>query len=214
MAHAAQEATAGGLAAHEPVEGDGRGSPRLGNALVFVLSLAFAFAFWELVSRTGLIREQDLPSMTATMDELWSLVQTREFWSAFLQTARGWAIGLGLATAARRPDRDRPRPERPRGPRVPRADRVPPPDPVRGADPAALPHARADAQERGLPRDVRRVLADSRADDVRRARRRPRDHRHGALVRRAQARAAVADHAAERCPVHRDRDAASRRRSR
>ena len=98
MAHAAQEATAGGLAAHEPVESNGGRSPRLVNALVFVLSLTFAFVVWELVSRSGLIREQDLPSMTATMDELWSLVQTREFWSAFGQTARGWAIGLGLAT--------------------------------------------------------------------------------------------------------------------
>ena len=109
---------------------------------------------------------------------------------------------------AGRPDRDRPRAERPRGPRVPRPGRVPPADPVRCADPAALPHARAGAQERGLPRGVRRVLADPRADDVRRPRRRPHDHRHGALVRRAQARAALADHPAERCPVHRYRDAA------
>ena len=36
--------------------------------------------------------------MTATMGELWGLVQTGSFWTAFLQTARGWAIGLGLAT--------------------------------------------------------------------------------------------------------------------
>ena len=73
-------------------------SPRLANALVFVLSFAFALLFWEAVSASGLIREEDLPSMTATMDELWGLVQTRDFWTAFLQTARGWAIGLGLAT--------------------------------------------------------------------------------------------------------------------
>lgn len=98
MAHAAQEALPEGLTAGHPPEGETTRSPRLWNALVFVLSLAFAFAFWEAVSRSGLIREDDLPSMTATMDELWRLVQTREFWTAFLQTARGWAIGLGLAT--------------------------------------------------------------------------------------------------------------------
>ena len=98
MAQAAQEGTVEGLAAHEPVEGDARGSRRLANALVFALSLSFAFVFWEAVSRSGLIREEDLPSMTATMDELWSLAQTGDFWTAFLQTARGWAIGLALAT--------------------------------------------------------------------------------------------------------------------
>lgn len=98
MSQGTQESTAGGLAAHEPLEDEAGRSRGLANALVFVLSLAFAFVFWEAVSRSGLIREQDLPSMTSTMDELWSLVQTRDFWTSFLQTARGWAIGLGLAT--------------------------------------------------------------------------------------------------------------------
>jgi ABC-type nitrate/sulfonate/bicarbonate transport system permease component len=63
-----------------------------------VLSFAFAMAFWQAFSASGVVREQDLPSMTATMGELWGLVQTGSFWAAFLQTARGWAIGLGLAT--------------------------------------------------------------------------------------------------------------------
>jgi ABC-type nitrate/sulfonate/bicarbonate transport system permease component len=98
MAQAAQDATAGGLAAHEPLEGESGTSRRVVSALVFVLSFAFAFVFWEAVSLSGVISEQDLPSMTSTMDELWSLVQTRDFWTAFLQTARGWAIGLVLAT--------------------------------------------------------------------------------------------------------------------
>lgn len=97
MAPAAQEAVAGSLPGQPPAE-ETSGSPRLANALVFTLSIAFAFAFWELVSRSGLIREDDLPSMTASVDELWSLAQTRDFWSAFLHTVRGWAIGLGLAT--------------------------------------------------------------------------------------------------------------------
>jgi ABC-type nitrate/sulfonate/bicarbonate transport system permease component len=76
--------------------------PRLGRRAVGLLvlagSIAAALLIWELVSLSGLIREQDLPSMTATMDELWSLMQTRDFWSAFLHTVRGWAAGLALAT--------------------------------------------------------------------------------------------------------------------
>lgn len=100
MASAAQEAAAGSptLPTPQPVAGEPGGSRRFANALVFVLSIAFAFAFWELVSRSGLIREEDLPSMTSTVDELWSMAQTRDFWNAFLHTVQGWAIGLALAT--------------------------------------------------------------------------------------------------------------------
>jgi ABC-type nitrate/sulfonate/bicarbonate transport system permease component len=65
---------------------------------VFVLSIAAALAFWELVSRTGLISEQDLPSMSTSFDALWSLVQTGHFWGAVGVTVRGWALGLGVAT--------------------------------------------------------------------------------------------------------------------
>jgi ABC-type nitrate/sulfonate/bicarbonate transport system permease component len=72
---------------------------RLGDAIVAALSIAAALALWELVTRTGVISERDLPSMSATMRELWSLVQTHDFWSAFLHTVRGWALGLALATA-------------------------------------------------------------------------------------------------------------------
>ena len=98
MAHAAQEAPAAGFPGEYLAEREAVRSPRLANAGVFALSFAVAFVFWEAVSASGLIREEDLPSMTATMDELWRLVQTGDFWTAFLQTARGWAIGLGLAT--------------------------------------------------------------------------------------------------------------------
>ena len=99
MASAAQEAAGSPtLPTPQPVAGEPGGSRGFANALVFVLSIAFAFAFWELVSQSGLIREQDLPSMTSTVDELWSMAQTWDFWSAFLHTVQGWAIGLGLAT--------------------------------------------------------------------------------------------------------------------
>jgi ABC-type nitrate/sulfonate/bicarbonate transport system permease component len=72
---------------------------RLTEGLVFVLSIAAALALWEVISRTGLISEKDLPSMSASFGELWSLVQTSAFWTAFAQTVRGWALGLGIATA-------------------------------------------------------------------------------------------------------------------
>ena len=66
--------------------------------LVPVLSIVAALAIWELISRAGLIAERDLPSMTSSFGELWSLMKTGDFWVAFFQTVRGWAIGLGLAT--------------------------------------------------------------------------------------------------------------------
>jgi ABC-type nitrate/sulfonate/bicarbonate transport system permease component len=97
MASAAQEAAAGSLLGHEPPH-EATGATRYANVLVFVLSIAFAFVFWELVSLSGVIREQDLPSMTSTVDELGSMAKTWDFWSAFLHTVRGWALGLGLAT--------------------------------------------------------------------------------------------------------------------
>ena len=72
---------------------------RLGVGLVTVLSIAAALAVWELVSRTELISQQDLPAMTTTFGELRSMASTSDFWSAFGHTVRGWAIGLGVATA-------------------------------------------------------------------------------------------------------------------
>jgi ABC-type nitrate/sulfonate/bicarbonate transport system permease component len=75
---------------------------RLGRTteiLVFVVSIAAALLLWEVISRTGVINEKDLPSMSTTFKELWSLVQTGDFWVAFFQTVRGWALGLGVAAA-------------------------------------------------------------------------------------------------------------------
>jgi ABC-type nitrate/sulfonate/bicarbonate transport system permease component len=72
---------------------------RLSDTAVFVFSIAASLAAWELVSRTGLISQADLPSMSASFRELWSLVQTSDFWGALLQTVRGWALGLAVAAA-------------------------------------------------------------------------------------------------------------------
>jgi ABC-type nitrate/sulfonate/bicarbonate transport system permease component len=70
---------------------------RLAEVLVPIASIAAVLVLWEIVSRTGLISERDLSSMSTTFGELWSLAQTGAFWSALLHTLRGWALGLGIA---------------------------------------------------------------------------------------------------------------------
>ena len=89
---------AGGGHGELPPDGTGSGPTRRANALVFVLSIALALAFWELLSRTGAISERDLPSMGSAVGELSSMAQTSHFWSAFGYTVRGWAVGLALAS--------------------------------------------------------------------------------------------------------------------
>jgi len=66
---------------------------------VVALSVAAFLGLWQFVVKAGLIAEQDLPAMTTTFSELWTMMHTREFWTAFGQTVRGWALGLGIATA-------------------------------------------------------------------------------------------------------------------
>jgi ABC-type nitrate/sulfonate/bicarbonate transport system permease component len=97
-------ATRGELAAPVTAPEAPAARPRLGlgrlvDGLVFVVSIAAALALWEVISRTGLISQEDLPAMTATFSELWSLMQTGDFWTAFAQTVRGWALGLAVAAA-------------------------------------------------------------------------------------------------------------------
>jgi ABC-type nitrate/sulfonate/bicarbonate transport system permease component len=70
---------------------------RLGAVAIPVLSVLAALGLWELISRTEVISQRDLPAMSTTVHALWSMVQTSVFWIAFGQTVRGWAIGLGLA---------------------------------------------------------------------------------------------------------------------
>ncbi|HEY6031435.1 MAG TPA: ABC transporter permease [Gaiellaceae bacterium] len=70
---------------------------RLRRSVVPVLSIGAALALWELIVRTGVISERDVPAMSTTVRALWTLVQTGAFWIAFGQTVRGWALGLGIA---------------------------------------------------------------------------------------------------------------------
>jgi ABC-type nitrate/sulfonate/bicarbonate transport system permease component len=67
--------------------------------IIFVLSIASALLLWELISRTGAISQKDLPAMSTCFRELWSMMQTSHFWWSFADTVRGWALGLGIATA-------------------------------------------------------------------------------------------------------------------
>jgi len=56
-----------------------------------------ALALWELVVGVGLLSEDHVPSMTATVAELADLLGNAEFWSAVGATLEGWALGLGIA---------------------------------------------------------------------------------------------------------------------
>jgi ABC-type nitrate/sulfonate/bicarbonate transport system permease component len=71
----------------------------VGAAALPVLSVAAGLALWELLSRTNTISQRDLPAMSTSFRALWTMLQTGTFWSAFLHTVRGWALGLGIATA-------------------------------------------------------------------------------------------------------------------
>jgi ABC-type nitrate/sulfonate/bicarbonate transport system permease component len=86
------------VAMHEGVETrSGSRDGKLASVVIFVLSIATALLLWELLSRTGTISEKDLPAMSTSFQELWSLMQGSAFWVAFGETVRGWALGLLVA---------------------------------------------------------------------------------------------------------------------
>ena len=62
-----------------------------------IVSVAAALVAWEIISQTELISQRDLPAMSSSFRELWSLMQTGDFWGDFFETVRGWAIGLAIA---------------------------------------------------------------------------------------------------------------------
>ena len=70
----------------------------LAQVLVTVASIGAFLLGWQFVSKSGLVSEQDLPAMTTVFSELWSLMHTQAFWSAFGHTVRGWGLGLLIAT--------------------------------------------------------------------------------------------------------------------
>lgn len=76
-----------------------RRASRLADVVLPLASVAASLVLWEVLSRTGVIAERNLPSMTASFGELWSMMHTGEFWKNLGYTARGWALGLAIATA-------------------------------------------------------------------------------------------------------------------
>jgi ABC-type nitrate/sulfonate/bicarbonate transport system permease component len=100
MAAAGDVATApGGLEIAPLPARAGRRRMGVAESVVFVLSISATLVVWEVVSRTGVISQKDLPAMSTTFRELWSLMHTGDFWRAFGYTVRGWALGLGIAAA-------------------------------------------------------------------------------------------------------------------
>ena len=79
-----------------PAVRERRGIPAV-EPIVFVLSIVSALLFWELISRTGVISQRDLPAMSTSFNELWSMMQTSHFWWSFADTVRGWFGGLLIA---------------------------------------------------------------------------------------------------------------------
>lgn len=64
------------------------------------LSVPLALGLWELVTRVGVISSRNVPPMSETMVELFDLLGTSQLWTSVGNTLQGWAIGLGIATAA------------------------------------------------------------------------------------------------------------------
>jgi ABC-type nitrate/sulfonate/bicarbonate transport system permease component len=64
-----------------------------------LLAIAGALALWELAVRAGVLNEDHVPAMSATVAELAELLGDGEFWSAVGSTLQGWALGLGIAAA-------------------------------------------------------------------------------------------------------------------
>jgi ABC-type nitrate/sulfonate/bicarbonate transport system permease component len=54
----------------------------------------------ELASRAGLVKERFLPPFSSMAAALADQAGTEAFWRSLLETLRGWAIGLAIATAA------------------------------------------------------------------------------------------------------------------
>jgi ABC-type nitrate/sulfonate/bicarbonate transport system permease component len=62
-----------------------------------LLAVAGALALWELLTRTGILNPDHIPTMTDTVSRLVELLGESSFWSAVGSTMQGWALGLGIA---------------------------------------------------------------------------------------------------------------------
>ncbi|GAA2123226.1 ABC transporter permease [Actinomadura napierensis] len=83
--------------------GDGRGGRRhrtVPGWLLGLAGLAGLMALAEVVPRAGLVKKRFLPPFSDMLSALADEAGTGAFWRALLETLRGWAIGLAVATAA------------------------------------------------------------------------------------------------------------------
>jgi ABC-type nitrate/sulfonate/bicarbonate transport system permease component len=64
-----------------------------------LLAVAGVLALWELLTRTGILNPDHIPTMTDTVARLVELLGESSFWSAVGSTLQGWALGLGIAAA-------------------------------------------------------------------------------------------------------------------
>jgi ABC-type nitrate/sulfonate/bicarbonate transport system permease component len=64
-----------------------------------LLAVAGALALWELLTRTGVLNPDHIPTMTDTVSRLVELLGESSFWSAVGSTLQGWALGLAIAAA-------------------------------------------------------------------------------------------------------------------
>jgi ABC-type nitrate/sulfonate/bicarbonate transport system permease component len=72
----------------------------VGRRLNSVSGFLLLAILWEVAPRLGLADPKFFPPLSTLLVELFSLVATQEFWGYLLSTARTWAIGLLVATAA------------------------------------------------------------------------------------------------------------------
>jgi ABC-type nitrate/sulfonate/bicarbonate transport system permease component len=61
------------------------------------VAVAVVLGLWELIVRLDIISENNIPTMSATVSELFSQLAESRFWDAIGSTLQGWALGLGIA---------------------------------------------------------------------------------------------------------------------
>lgn len=70
---------------------------RWGNFVLGAIGVVAALAFWEFVTRTGIVSAQDFPPATRVISELAGMLFTSELWRQIGNTLTGWGLGLGVA---------------------------------------------------------------------------------------------------------------------
>jgi ABC-type nitrate/sulfonate/bicarbonate transport system permease component len=77
-----------------------RRATRRPDALRGAVAVLAVLVLWQLVSATGLVSTDDVPSATGVLSELASLAGDGGFWSEIGHTLEGWAAGMAIALAA------------------------------------------------------------------------------------------------------------------